>query len=403
MARAWQIVDWLGHYEVNKDSRVWTEGQAMRPGPLDYVRWKALGLLISPQFADLQEEAGPLLTAPALGLFGKMLEVAASWPGGRRGWILGRKEVTMGPAAMARRWGFDPGQTRAALAALERAGWVELVECDFAVDCGQAVSCEDRQGDEGVGKDGPADSAVSAAASEPNQTKPKAREIKAKAAPLTAGGAGGGSGEEGKEMVGSAGPAASVWPTGGLEVGPGRVGVGPGEVGSLEVGVMVGLRACRGAKGPIAPGGAYDGGPGRQEVLEGITWEAWRDGLLRAGVDRANPGEWLFLGRNDPAEGGFEEEVIKRAGAWLAAIWDRPEWDFQGDQRQARRSRGRILGSNGDAGMLGRILEHSGHGGLADAIQLAQASRRKAVFDRSPLRNPVGYWCSKAAVLAGEG
>ena len=55
-------------------------------------------------------------------------------------------------------------------------------------------------------------------------------------------------------LVGSAGRSACGWPVGRLEGGPEPAGAGPGQVGRLEVGRLVGLTACRGAKGPFPPG-----------------------------------------------------------------------------------------------------------------------------------------------------
>ena len=171
MAEAWRIVDWLEHYEVNSSGRPLQPGQDPRAAPLGFVRWKAMGLMISPQYDDLCQAAGPLLAAAALGLFGKLIEVAASTTAERRGCVLDRKQKAMGPGEMASRFRFDlEAVVLPALAALETAGWIEVAEIPWA-DCGQPVrlcayiKVESEDGGQSAG------AAVNRGASERNRTE----------------------------------------------------------------------------------------------------------------------------------------------------------------------------------------------------------------------------------------
>jgi len=134
MAKAWHIVNWEKHYEVNANTRSWQDGQEMRKGPLGFVRLPAHGCQITPQYDDLclAAEQLPGGVMVCLGLWCKLLEVAAKRSGGERGWQLDRRNVPMTPIVMARRFRMDGELVGRALLALEEAGWIEVIDCAFA-------------------------------------------------------------------------------------------------------------------------------------------------------------------------------------------------------------------------------------------------------------------------------
>ena len=138
MSDAWHITGWLEHFEVNKDGGAWQPGQRVRTQPLKWVRWPAHGTYQTPAYQDLLAEAGDRLAATALGLYGKLLEVAAAQERADRGWILGRRGQPLLAEDMGKRFGFAEDLVVAALKALKAAGWVECIMYETAL--GEDVS-----------------------------------------------------------------------------------------------------------------------------------------------------------------------------------------------------------------------------------------------------------------------
>ena len=94
-----RIVGWDEYYEVtDKGHQYWSakkraeeagkEAPKKRPGPLPYVRFRASGLDHTEDYRKLLEAAGPKTASRCFGLWGKLLEIAASKKANQRGWIL---------------------------------------------------------------------------------------------------------------------------------------------------------------------------------------------------------------------------------------------------------------------------------------------------------------------------
>jgi hypothetical protein len=135
-AIAWRITDWDERYEVNKDGNQFAVGggQEYRKRPLDYVRFKCSGLAQGEGYRDLAALAGPQRLCRAFGLFAKMLEVAASAAGGRRGWLLTGRDEVMDAGLLARKLCFDDGQVAEDMELLYKVGWIEQAQCEHAVE-----------------------------------------------------------------------------------------------------------------------------------------------------------------------------------------------------------------------------------------------------------------------------
>jgi len=138
---AYRIAEWDQRYEVNADGGGWKRGQRHRVSPLEYVRWRAWGLVQGEGYRELLAATGPMRACRCFGLFAKLVEVAASRAGGERGWLLSGRAVTLGPEELAGKLGFDADQVREDLHTLiYKVRWLEIAACSFAQAGTEAVA-----------------------------------------------------------------------------------------------------------------------------------------------------------------------------------------------------------------------------------------------------------------------
>ena len=102
---AWHITDWEQYYEVNSDGGRWRSGQKKRAKPPEYIRWYVGGpggddRAYQECSLGVADKFGPEAWAVAFGLFGKLLEVAATQDTQFRGYILGKNHspISISPA-----------------------------------------------------------------------------------------------------------------------------------------------------------------------------------------------------------------------------------------------------------------------------------------------------------------
>jgi len=95
--QAYRIVDWDRLYEVGRKGQQLTSYipvESRRKGPLKFVRLKVRGLSIDPVLDEIigrAWEPGRLFHWAVLGIFDKLLEIAADQEREYRGWILDQK------------------------------------------------------------------------------------------------------------------------------------------------------------------------------------------------------------------------------------------------------------------------------------------------------------------------
>lgn len=73
----YEIREWRERYEVNDKNRAWQPGEVLRRAPLDYIRMPVHGRSWGKGFRNLLNVAGPNDAAACLGVFVKLLELAA--------------------------------------------------------------------------------------------------------------------------------------------------------------------------------------------------------------------------------------------------------------------------------------------------------------------------------------
>ena len=155
MSKAYHIVNWDEHYEVNDHNSAWRKEQKKRSGSLDYIRLPAHGRKWPQGFRDFLEVSGKN-AAPSFGVFVMLLELAGEHPPEYRGWILGRDRTPLDAKGIAKATGFASHYVTKALETLTSpmVRWVELVECPFLEgslreipeipdDCASVLTCID--------------------------------------------------------------------------------------------------------------------------------------------------------------------------------------------------------------------------------------------------------------------
>jgi len=108
--QAYRIVDWDKNYEVGRKGQQLTSYmpvEARRKGPLKFVRLKVNGLSIDPTLDEIISRSwqpGSIFHWAVLGIYNKLLEIAADQEREYRGWILDQKQKPMTPKSFAKRF-----------------------------------------------------------------------------------------------------------------------------------------------------------------------------------------------------------------------------------------------------------------------------------------------------------
>jgi len=408
-ADAIRIVNWERHYEVNRDGGAWKTGQAKRVAALEFVRWRAYGLQHSEDFRELAGRAGPEGACRAMGLFGKLLEIAAQKTADKRGWILSGRDEAMGAVEIAAKLGFDAAQVAVDLAILHAVRWVEAAACRFAVRPGAVnlagavlgLTCEQagevcEQGGQG-GQDGGASEFAAAAATTPTLSEQNQKQnikVKINQNPEGAGDdgevgshVGGGEREEGGGNLE------------GLPVGPpgtlGSGGLESGRLKSEDSGDLVGGKLDpgnltrrpdgQGAKGTVALASHHGAGGETERCL---SWEMRLEGM---DLERADPA--LMLEGLSVRDEWRREMVIDRALAWLEAM--APEY-LAPPPTAAEAVRRDAAGCRTTCERKAKALyEQGGAEAVAWLVRIVQRKREEAKSSRGRLRNVMALAIAK--------
>lgn len=164
MTLAYRIVNWRKLYEVTgrgKPAGAETPVEEMRKSPLPYVRWSVHGHSLGPTYRKMVKKAwgvGILMEMACMGLFGKLLELAADQGPQWRGWILDEKQRPINAQQIADILDIkDDGKVESLLEILchEEINWVELVEFPLQVGASRGESGKEgeRRGEEGKVED----------------------------------------------------------------------------------------------------------------------------------------------------------------------------------------------------------------------------------------------------------
>jgi hypothetical protein len=113
---------------VSDKGRPWKEGDPLRRGALEFIRLPVCGRSWSESWRDLLNVAGDDAAA-TFGVFIKILEIAGDHEAEKRGRLLGRGDVPMESAALAKATGLCERDTTKALEILcdPRVGWLSIV------------------------------------------------------------------------------------------------------------------------------------------------------------------------------------------------------------------------------------------------------------------------------------
>lgn len=158
MTEAYRIVNWKALYEVTskgKPAKGDESDSELRKSKLPYVRWFVHGHSLGPTYRKMVKKAwgvGILMEMACMGLFGKLLELAADQEPKYRGWILDEKQRPINAPRIAELLDIqDDGTLRKLLDILchEEINWVELVEFPL-----QAVASWGESGREGGSRGG---------------------------------------------------------------------------------------------------------------------------------------------------------------------------------------------------------------------------------------------------------
>ena len=104
---AYKVVDWRKHYEVNKNNYTAKDGEdidKLKVSPLEFVRWRVVGHNLSPGWRHIVSKGwkpGEINELAVLGLFGKLLELAANQKREFRGWILDNNQQPLNAKGVA--------------------------------------------------------------------------------------------------------------------------------------------------------------------------------------------------------------------------------------------------------------------------------------------------------------
>jgi len=154
MTLAYRIVNWRTLYEVTgkgKPAKDNTPVDELRKSKLPYVRWSVHGHSLGPTYRKMVKKAwgvGILMEMACMGLFGKLLELAADQGPEYRGWILDEKQRPINAPRIAELLDIqDDGTLRKLLDILchEEINWVELVE--FPLQAGASRGESGKEGE----------------------------------------------------------------------------------------------------------------------------------------------------------------------------------------------------------------------------------------------------------------
>ncbi len=160
MAQAYRIVNWKSLYEVTvkgKPANADTPIEQLRKSKLPYVRWAVHGHFLGATYRKMVQKAwgvGVLMEMACMGLFGKLLELAADAEPRYRGWILDEKHRPINGPQVADLLDIkDDGTVEKLMEILcdPEIEWLELVEFPLAV--GARPGAEGRGGSCLGGKD----------------------------------------------------------------------------------------------------------------------------------------------------------------------------------------------------------------------------------------------------------
>lgn len=154
MTLAYRIVDWKKLYEVTakgKPAKEESTVDELRKSPLPYVRWAVHGHSLGPTYRKMVKRAwdfGILMEMACMGIFGKLLELAADQEPKYRGWILDEKQRPIKAPQIAELLDIrDDGTFEKLLGILchEEINWVEWAE--FPQQAGENRGEKGREGE----------------------------------------------------------------------------------------------------------------------------------------------------------------------------------------------------------------------------------------------------------------
>ena len=129
----YRIVDWKRRYEITtKQTKAADEtpAESLRKKPHEFIRWKVFGHNLGPGYRKIVKKArrpGTLFELAAIGLFGKLLEIAGDQGDPAfRGWILDHDQKPMSAETIAELLDVDEVKLfKESIDILLDAGWVE--------------------------------------------------------------------------------------------------------------------------------------------------------------------------------------------------------------------------------------------------------------------------------------
>lgn len=122
----YKISEWDKRYEVSSKGREPKEGEALRAGPLRYIRLKVYGHSQGAGFRRMQMAAG-VKSMEIFGIFCKFLEISGNQPSEKRGVLLNEKDGPANTEDLAFILGVPEKQIKNAIRVLssENVGWIE--------------------------------------------------------------------------------------------------------------------------------------------------------------------------------------------------------------------------------------------------------------------------------------
>jgi hypothetical protein len=120
-----RITEWIERYEVNSKGHEAKPGEALREGPLPFIRLKAYGQVHSAGYRQLLAAAGP--ESPGIfGIFVKFLELAGNRRREERGVLFNHKDKPASAQDLAFLLGFPLEKIERAIEVLIDIGWIEV-------------------------------------------------------------------------------------------------------------------------------------------------------------------------------------------------------------------------------------------------------------------------------------
>jgi hypothetical protein len=139
--KCYRIANWGREFEVTNKGQPpagYLEMAQRRKGPLKYIRWPVMGLASSAELDALIKRSwrpGQLYHWAVLGIYIKLLDIAANLEREKRGWLVDKNNNPIGPGYFAERFNEpDPQAIIDAFDILEDLGWLEKRDVpDFIV------------------------------------------------------------------------------------------------------------------------------------------------------------------------------------------------------------------------------------------------------------------------------